>query len=93
MKSIALDHPRLLGGSLWFGNTPFVYSSLARLQSASNPEASNLTQYTYDRNGNLTYDGLQQYTYDAWNRMMTAAHAYSDSGVHARLYMGDQESG
>lgn len=34
--------------------------------------------------GNLTYDGTQQYTYDAWNRMTKVAHAYRDgSGVHA----------
>jgi len=35
--------------------------------------------FTYDNNGNLTYDGLQQYTYDAWNRLSTVAHAYRDS--------------
>jgi hypothetical protein len=39
---------------------------------------------TYDSNGNLTYDGLQAYTYDAWNRLKTVAHAYRDgSGVHS----------
>ncbi len=35
---------------------------------------------TYDPNGNLTYDGVQQYTYDAWNRLVGIAHAYRDSG-------------
>ncbi len=34
---------------------------------------------TYDLAGNLTYDGVQQYTYDAWNRLITIAHAYRDS--------------
>jgi hypothetical protein len=44
----------------------------------------------YDHNGNLTYDGLQAYTYDAWNRLKTVAHAYriavadgGDGNVHA----------
>jgi len=43
----------------------------------------------YDNNGNLTYDGLQAYTYDAWNRLKTVAHAYriavadgGDGNVH-----------
>ncbi len=35
---------------------------------------------TYDLAGNLTYDGIQQYTYDAWNRLISVAHAYRDSG-------------
>ncbi len=34
----------------------------------------------YDNNGNLTYDGLQSYTYDAWNQVKTVAHAYTVSG-------------
>ncbi|MGA2582256.1 MAG: hypothetical protein ABSG31_03170 [Tepidisphaeraceae bacterium] len=39
---------------------------------------------TNDNNGNLTYDGTQAYTYDAWNRMKTVAHAYRDTGgVHS----------
>ncbi len=33
-----------------------------------------------DNNGNLTYDGVQQYAYDAWNRLVGIAHAYRDSG-------------
>ena len=33
-----------------------------------------------DSNGNLLYDGTQAYTYDAWNRLKTVAHAYRDSG-------------
>jgi RHS repeat-associated protein len=35
----------------------------------------------YDRNGNLTYDGVQKYSYDAWNRMVAIAHAYRSSGT------------
>ena len=39
---------------------------------------------TYDVAGNLTYDGLQCYTYDAWNRLATMAHGYRDAtGVHS----------
>jgi len=44
----------------------------------------------YDSNGNLTYDGLQSYSYDGWNRMKTVAHAYraltadgGDGNVHS----------
>ncbi len=33
-----------------------------------------------DANGNQTFDGIQAYTYDAWNRLKTVAHAYRDSG-------------
>ncbi len=38
-----------------------------------------------DANGNQTFDGIQAYTYDAWNRLKTVAHAYRDSGgtLHA----------
>jgi len=36
---------------------------------------------TYDYNGNLTYDGVQQYTYDAWNRLVGLPTPYRDSGV------------
>ena len=28
----------------------------------------------------MTYDGHLVYTYDAWNRLMTVAHGYRDSG-------------
>ena len=51
----------------------FVYDSLARLKSATNPE-SGTTSYTYDYNGNLTYktDSNGNDTtlaYDALNRI------------------------
>ena len=35
---------------------------------------------SHDAAGNLTYDGTQKYTYDAWNRLTQVAHAYRDSG-------------
>jgi RHS repeat-associated protein len=33
---------------------------------------------TNDSNGNLTFDGTATYTYDAWNRLKSIAHAYRD---------------
>src|SRR5215207_5485725 len=33
---------------------------------------------THDLAGNLTFDGSQKFTFDAWNRMKTVAHAYRD---------------
>jgi RHS repeat-associated protein len=44
--------------------------------------------FTYDNNGNLTYDGLQQYTYDAWNRLSTVAHAYRDFAGDGNVHAG-----
>ncbi len=35
---------------------------------------------THDPAGNLTYDGIYQYGYDAWNRMIQVTKAYRDSG-------------
>jgi hypothetical protein len=35
---------------------------------------------TYDAAGNLTYDGVEAYTYDAWNRLISVTHAYRDDG-------------
>ena len=32
----------------------------------------------YDAAGNLTYDGVYSYTYDAWNRLVEVAKAYRD---------------
>ncbi|HVS70254.1 MAG TPA: hypothetical protein VHQ47_03250 [Phycisphaerae bacterium] len=37
-------------------------------------------------NGNLTFDGTQVYTYDAWNRLVGVAHGYTDGS-------GDVQSG
>jgi YD repeat-containing protein len=34
--------------------------------------------FTYDAAGNLTYDGVYQYAYDAWNRMVSVTKAYRD---------------
>jgi YD repeat-containing protein len=32
----------------------------------------------YDAAGNLSYDGVESYAYDAWNRLISVAHAYRD---------------
>ncbi len=61
----------------------FVYDSLARLKSATNPE-SGTTSYTYDYNGNLTYktdSNLNDTTlaYDALNRITSKTYTYSSS--------------
>jgi|GEM_PF-3465882 len=42
--------------------------------------ANTNTSLASDNNGNQTYDGVNAYTYDAWNHLITAAHAYRDSG-------------
>ena len=34
-----------------------------------------------DAAGNLTYDGLHAYTYDAWNRLVTVRRAYPDGSA------------
>lgn len=36
---------------------------------------------TYDADGNLTYDGTQQYTYDAWNRLKTIADHLNETSA------------
>ncbi|MBX3282033.1 MAG: RHS repeat protein [Acidobacteria bacterium] len=59
----------------------FVYDSLSRLLSATNPESGTIN-YSYDANGNLTSKTdarsiTTSYTYDALNRVVT--RTYSDS--------------
>ena len=68
----------------------FVYDSLKRLTSASNPESGNLT-YTYDNNSNLTsrVDARSittNYVYDSLNRV--TSRTYSD-GTPAVTYTYD----
>jgi RHS repeat-associated protein len=69
------------------------------LKVFSNCQGTNVTQFvdrftldgsnyvnetpTYDAAGNLTYDGKQQYTYDAWNRLTKVGRAYYDGGLQA----------
>ncbi|RPI61042.1 MAG: hypothetical protein EHM48_06280, partial [Planctomycetaceae bacterium] len=42
----------------------------------------------HDAAGNLTYDGLDKYYYDAWNRLARVSRAYRDSG--GELQAGSQ---
>ena len=65
----------------------FVYDSLSRLTSATNPE-SGTTSFSYDKNGNLTERtdarGVEAtYSYDALNRLTERSYSYTgtDSGV------------
>ena len=62
----------------------FVYDSLSRLKSATNPEAG-LIQYEYDNNGNLTVKtdarGVQTtYAYDALNRIISRSYTNEPIG-------------
>jgi RHS repeat-associated protein len=71
----------------------FVYDSLKRLTSATNPESSTLN-YQYDNNGNLTQKTdargvATSYAYDALNR--ATSRSYSD-GTPAVTYAYDSTS-
>src|SRR5581483_5017495 len=79
----------------------FVYDSLSRLTSATNPE-SGTTTYTYDANGNLatktapvsnqtgTATVTTTYTYDALNRL--TGKSYSDGTTPAAFFAYDAPS-
>ncbi|MDQ3649593.1 MAG: hypothetical protein M3458_04790 [Acidobacteriota bacterium] len=78
-------------GTIQGGQTrSFVYDSLSRLTSATNPESGTLS-YQYDANGNLTQktdarNVTTTYTYDALNRAQT--RTYTD-GTPAVTYQYD----
>ena len=70
----------------------FVYDSLSRLRSASNPE-SGYTQYGYDADGNLTSKtsaaGITTtYAYDGLNRLL--GKSYSDGVTPSACFQYDQ---
>ena len=77
----------------------FVYDSLSRLTSATNPESGNIT-YTYDVNSNLssrvtpkvgqigTATTTHSYTYDVENRLLSETHAYASDGTDKYAYDG-----
>ena len=57
----------------------FVYDSLSRLKSATNPESGTIS-YSYDNNGNLTTKTdargvITSYVYDALNRVTQRSYA------------------
>ena len=42
----------------------------------------------HDAAGNLTYDGVYQYAYDAWNRMVKVTKAYRDPSSPGTVSLG-----
>src|SRR6185295_5277127 len=72
----------------------FIYDSLKRLTSATNPESGTVA-YQYDPNGNLTQKTdargvLSTYGYDALNRNITVTYTNDPAGTPAvnRYYDG-----
>jgi RHS repeat-associated protein len=77
----------------------FVYDSLSRLTSSTNPESRTIT-YTYDPNGNMaqrvtpavgqtgTAKTTHIYTYDVENRLLQESHAYASDGLDKYAYDG-----
>jgi RHS repeat-associated protein len=82
----------------------FVYDSLSRLTSATNPESGTAT-YAYDPNGNLvsrvvpkanqtgTAVTTHTYTYDALNRLTKESHADPAEGSELYAYDGTALTG
>ena len=67
----------------------FVYDSLSRLTSATNPE-SGTTSFSYDKNGNLTEKtdarGVEAtYSYDALNRLTGRSYSYTGTDTAVSL--------
>ena len=48
------------------------HNGLNQITRRSNPSATLLVNPTYDKNGNLTFDGTLTYTWDALNRLASA---------------------
>jgi hypothetical protein len=62
--------------------SPRLWRTSRRVSPLSEQEASRLVgreRPTQDAAGNLTYDGLFKYTFDAWNRLAKVEKAYRDS--------------
>jgi RHS repeat-associated protein len=75
----------------------FVYDSLKRLTSASNPESGTVTYPSYDRNGNLLQKNdarniTTNYTYDALNRVTSRTYQHDTSGTPAVAYFYDAQA-
>ena len=43
-------------------------------------DTDSLANKSYDKAGNMVYDGVFKYSYDAWNRLVKATKAYRESG-------------
>jgi RHS repeat-associated protein len=69
------------------GGTCYTFSSSAGTNNQ-------LTGYSYDAAGNMTYDGVHHYTYDAENRITqvdsgsTASYVYNENGKRVRKNTG-----
>jgi YD repeat-containing protein len=76
----------------------FVYDSLRRLRTATNPESGQIS-YGYDNNGNLTSKTEQAggysttLTYDAWNRLRTKTYSGTSTVPAVFCYDGYSYSG
>ena len=49
-------------------------------QAYNHPGGYATVAYAHDAAGNLTFDGVYAYHYDAWNRLVQVSNAYRDSG-------------
>ena len=73
---------------------PPVHIAKAVVESAPAvlPGGATGDELEYDRAGNLTYDGVYHYTYDAWNRQVKVTKAYRDEDHELQLGSTVQEN-
>jgi hypothetical protein len=67
------------------------YETSAHVDSFDQNNGYAEDKLTHDAAGNLTYDGIFVYRFDAWNRLVTVKKAYRDSAgnVQANLTMAE----
>ena len=53
------------------------------------PTGGSTTTFTHDPNGNLTYDGTFNYTYDAWNRLVKVTQTSGETTTTVATYAYD----
>jgi RHS repeat-associated protein len=75
----------------------FVYDSLKRLTSATNPESGTVTYPSYDGNGNLLQKTdarniTTNYAYDVLNRVTSRSYQNDTSGTPAVAYFYDNQT-
>ena len=58
------------------------HNGLNQITRRSNPSATLLVNPTYDKNGNLTFDGTLTYTWDALNRLASADEGDTNLGAY-----------
>jgi YD repeat-containing protein len=74
----------------------FVYDSLSRLQTSTNPETGTIS-YSYDANGNVhtktdARGVVATYAYDNLNRLLSKSYTYDASGTPMSCYQYDLPS-